>query len=118
MKVMYQSSDWAVNNNCILAQEERCRGIGRLRIRASEPVAAIGHPPAKDADGNGGQQRPYDGQGEIRNKSKHHKSSPEDLALHFLILPRAIALSSPEKQTVSMKNHMPSAQPLTRSRWD
>ncbi len=31
---------------------------GRLRIPASEPVAAVRHPPAKDADGNRGQKRP------------------------------------------------------------
>jgi len=64
----------------------------RLRHPASEPVAAVGHPPAEDADGNGSQQRPQDGQGEIRNQSEHDKGSPEDLALHFIILARPTAL--------------------------
>ena len=69
-----------------------------------EPVAAIGHPPAKDADGNGSQQRPQDGQGEVRNQSEHYNGSPEDLALHFIILARAGALRPPVKVRVSRKN--------------
>jgi hypothetical protein len=56
MNVIYQSSDWAVNKNSMVAQEEGCQESDRLGIRASEPVAAVGHPPAKDADRDGGQQ--------------------------------------------------------------
>ncbi len=74
-----------------------------LGIAASEPIAAVGHPPAKDADGNGGQQRPQDGQREVRNQPERNKGSPEDLALHFLILPPAEALSPSENESVSMK---------------
>ncbi len=81
-----------------------------LGIAASEPIAAVGHPPAKDADGNGGQQRPQDGQREVRNQPERNKGSPEDLALHFLILPPAEALSPSEKRKCFDENHMPSAQ--------
>src|SRR5438477_624540 len=65
---------------------------GRLRIPASEPVAAVGHPPAKDAGRNRGQKRPYDGQSEVRRQSQRDESSPEDLALHTYILARAMVL--------------------------
>jgi len=65
--------------------------LGKERSRL-EPVAAIGHPPAADPNGNGSQQRPQDGQAEVRNQSEHDKGSPEDLALHFIILARPTAL--------------------------
>jgi hypothetical protein len=92
MNVIYQSSDWAVNKNSMVAQEEGCQESDRLGIRASEPVAAVGHPPAKDADGDGGQKRPYDGQGEIRYQSQRCEGNPENLTLHSLILARSAAL--------------------------
>ncbi len=57
----------------------------------SEPVAAVRQPPAKDANGNRRQQRPKDGQGEIRDQPQRNEGSPEDLALHSFILARAIA---------------------------
>src|ERR1700731_159535 len=87
----------------------------RLRHPASEPVAAVGHPPAEDADGNGSQQRPQDGQGEIRNQSEHDKGSPEDLTLHFTILARTSALWSPVKALVSRKKQMPGQNDAGRS---
>ena len=81
----------------------------RMRHPASEPVAAVGHPPAKDADGNGSQQRPQDGQGEIRNQSEHDKGSPEDLALHFIILARPRALWPLGIERIFVKKHVPGA---------
>ena len=78
-----------------------------IRIPASEPVAAVGHPPAKDADGNRGQQRPNDGQGDICYQSQRNEGSPEDLALHSFILARAGALRPPVKVRVSRKNTCP-----------
>ena len=80
----------------------------RPRTRASEPVAPVGHPPTEHADGNGGQQRPQDGQGEVRNQSEHHKGSPEDLALHFIILARPtapVALGIGQISSLSIWNH-------------
>src|SRR5882762_7281101 len=75
-----------------------------IRIPASEPVAAVGHPPAKETDGNRGQQRPNDGQGDIRYQSQRNEGSPEDLALHSFILARASALRPPGTERVSRKN--------------
>src|SRR4029077_20866368 len=74
---------------------------------ASEPVAAVSHPPAEHADRNRGQQRPHDRHGEIRHQSKRHESSPKDLALHSFILARAIAPSPPMMQQISRKNTWP-----------
>ena len=64
-----------------------------MKIPASEPVAAVGHPPTKDTDGNRGQQRPHDGQREVRYQPERNESGPEDLAFHSLILLPRTALS-------------------------
>src|SRR6266851_3709006 len=71
----------------------------------SEPVAAVRHPPAKHADGNRRQQRPKDGQGDIRDQSQHNEGSPEDLTLHSFILARAIAPRPPATAQISRRTH-------------
>ncbi len=63
----------------------------RLGIPASEPVAAVGYPPAKDADGNGGKKRPHDGQSEVCYQPEQNENAPEDLAFHSSILARVTA---------------------------
>jgi hypothetical protein len=54
----------------------------------SEPVAAVGHPPTNDADGNRRQQRPHDGQCEVGYQPERNESGPKDLAFHSFILAR------------------------------
>lgn len=73
-------------------------------IAASEPVAAVGDPPAKNADGNSGQQRPQDGQAEIGYQTEGDEDAPEDFALHSLILARAIAPGQRVRERVSRLN--------------
>jgi len=62
--------------------------LARARVRAtlSEPVAAIGNPPAHDGNRNGCPQGPPDGQNKICHQAQHNKDDPEDLALHDDIL--------------------------------
>ena len=60
----------------------------------SEPVAAIGHPPAQDANGNGGEQGPQNGHGKIGDQAQRDECSPEDLSLHPHILAREADLST------------------------
>src|SRR5690348_9448682 len=52
----------------------------------SEPIAAIGHPPAHEGDWNGGHQRPPQRQNEVRDQSQQNKHDPEDFSLHPGIL--------------------------------
>ena len=85
----------------------RIEASDHLRIPLSEPVAAIGHPPAKDADGNGGQERPEDGQREIRDQPQRDEDGPEDLALHSFILARAIVLWVRVTELISRRNRLP-----------
>ena len=69
--------------------QRKSRGLDwGIRSVKLEPVAAVGDPPTEDADGNGSQQRPQDGQAEIRYQSQRHEDAPEDFALHFTILAR------------------------------
>ncbi len=80
---------------------------GGMDIPPSEPVAAVGQPPAKDADGNGGQQRPHDRQGEVRYQPKRNESGPEDLAFHSSILARPNAKSPVVTELSSRRNTCP-----------
>ena len=57
-----------------------------LSLPTSEPITPVRHPPAKDSDGDRRQERPEDGQAEIRYQSQHDESGPENLALHSFIL--------------------------------
>ena len=50
--------------------------------KQSESVAAIGHPPTEDADGDGCEQCSQNGQGKIREQAEGDEGDPEDLALH------------------------------------
>jgi len=59
-----------------------------LSLPTSEPIAPVRHPPAKDSDGNRRQERPEDGQTEIRYEPQRNERGPENLALHRFILAR------------------------------
>jgi hypothetical protein len=73
-------------NRCFVLKRGRRSCLWILRIRGSEPVAAVGYPPTEHAYGYRGQERPHNGQGEIRYQAERHESSPENLALHSSIV--------------------------------
>lgn len=55
-----------------------------------EPVAAVGDPPAHDADGDGSEQAPQERQGKIRNQAEPNEHGPKDFALHsYIVAPTA-----------------------------
>jgi hypothetical protein len=70
------------------ARETRRQWYRTDSVPASEPVAAVGYPPANDADRNGGQYGPHDWQGEVGYQPKRNEGGPEDFALHSFILTR------------------------------
>src|SRR6266436_3037553 len=51
-----------------------------------EPVAAIGHPPAHTADGNGRGQGPPKWQKKICRQTQNTERNPKNPSLHWLIL--------------------------------
>ena len=57
-------------------------------MRGSEPVAAVGNPPAYEADGNGGEHAPHQRQGNIGDQAKRDEDGPKYFALHFYIVAR------------------------------
>ena len=65
-----------------------------LSFPTSEPVAAVGYPPAKNADRNRRQERPEDGQAEIRYEPQRNERGPENLALHRFILARNCVIAA------------------------
>jgi hypothetical protein len=66
----------------------------RGRAAALEPVAAIGHPPARISDGNGGEYRPPEGQRQIRHQAQSAEGEPKNLSLHIPILTGIRALGA------------------------
>ena len=64
-----------------------------LKLRQLEPVAAIGNPPAHDADGDGCEQSPHQGQRNIGDQAERDENRPKDFALHFYIVARRCALA-------------------------
>jgi hypothetical protein len=72
------------------------RPLARAKARAtlSEPITAIGNPPAHDGNRNGCPQDPPHGQNKICQQAQHYKDDPEDLALHEAILVWADFLSA------------------------
>jgi hypothetical protein len=58
--IIYQSRNLVVNRNELQIWDPQIglEASDRRNIPASEPVATVRHPPAKDADGNGGHERP------------------------------------------------------------
>jgi hypothetical protein len=55
-------------------------------LKGSEPIASVSDPPAHNADGNGGEQTPHQGQSKIRDQTQRDESGPKDFALHFFIV--------------------------------
>jgi hypothetical protein len=41
--------------------------VGKFRDRKLKPIAAIGHPPTDEANGDGGKQTPQKGQSNVRD---------------------------------------------------
>lgn len=72
----------------------------RWKLRKLKPVAAVGDPPADDADGDGGQQTPQQGQSEIGNQTQRDEDGPKDLPLHFFILTRRRAYAGSQEVLV------------------
>ena len=59
----------------------------------SEPVAAVGDPPARNANGNRGEQRPPQGKHDIGEQAESGEGDPEDFAFHPIILFRRLSFS-------------------------
>ena len=59
-------------------------------IKLLKPVAAVGDPPTGEDDRNGGNERPPDSEGEIREEAEYSQAEPEDFALHLAILGFAV----------------------------
>ena len=58
------------------------QGVG-LR---SEPIAAVGHPPAEISDGKSETDRPPERQNQIGHQAEEREGGPEDFILHAVIL--------------------------------
>ena len=67
---------------------QRLRQGSHDKPRALEPIAAIGHPPAQDADGDGGEQTPQERQRNIGDQTERDEHGPKDFTLHFYIVAR------------------------------
>ena len=57
-----------------------------------KPIAAIGHPPTQESNGNGCCKCPPKRQNQISPHAQHSEQGPKDLSLHLLILVRSNAL--------------------------
>ena len=63
----------------------RSRGMPGAEV-VLEPTAAVREPPAEDADGNRGEERPPERQEEVAGQAEHDEACPEDLLLQTRIL--------------------------------
>ena len=59
-----------------------------------EPIAAVGEPPARVANGNRRGQRPPERKRHISDKSKYREADPKYLPLHMSILDASALLMS------------------------
>lgn len=64
-----------------------CR-LGRVGSgwRNSEPVAAVGDPPADPDDGDGRGQGPPEWENDVGENAEHGEADPENFALHWAIV--------------------------------
>ena len=92
-------------------EDETCACSARQSGEKSEPVAAIGHPPTQDANGNGGEQGPQNGHGKIGDQAQRDECGPEDLTLHPYIVAREIDQATAIAAKVSFeKGRFPQAR--------
>ncbi len=60
------------------------RGHQTRSRERSEEVAAVGEPPACEADGDGGEEGPPEREHEVGEHAQERERQPEDFALHVL----------------------------------
>jgi hypothetical protein len=81
-------------NKAIIQNIAKLLGAAAKMQSGLEPIAAVGEPPARIADGDRRGQRPPERKRHIGNKAKHGEGDPKYLALHISILDASLLLMS------------------------